>query len=102
MPMGDGDHVPQGRGAHAVCERRPTGRDSGVAPPEPRQDTAAAKPPWDVLDRLDWYSFACAGCGERIYVGRASDQTVLEFAQLCYWLYGEPPVCRICQERARV
>jgi ribosomal protein L37AE/L43A len=50
------------------------------------------------LDRLDWFSFVCVACGQETYVAREAVQAVTEFATMCSWLFGDPPVCSFCRE----
>lgn len=51
------------------------------------------------LDALDWYSFHCAGCGQETFVGRQAEQSPADFAEMCSWLYGDPPLCSYCLGR---
>lgn len=55
--------------------------------------------PWE--DAFDWYAFVCTSCGDHICVSRDSGQSLDEFDLACAWIYGDPPVCTACQERAR-
>ena len=50
----------------------------------------------DLAEGFDWWMFHCACCGEETFVGRSLGQSVVEFTQMCEWLYGDPPVCTRC------
>lgn len=57
--------------------------------------------PGDVLDgwlsSFDWYTFTCSSCGELTYTSRDPKQSLEDFALMCLWIFGEPPVCSECQ-----
>ena len=45
---------------------------------------------------FDWFSFVCVGCGEHTFIGRDRSQPVEDFALMCEWLFGFPPLCSSC------
>jgi hypothetical protein len=74
-----------------------TPRESGRAATRP--DPAAQRASLTgagCLDALDWFTFVCEGCGQETFVGRELSQSLEDFAQMCDWLYGDPPVCTVC------
>jgi len=58
--------------------------------------------PLGTLDELQWWTFVCSGCGETTYVGQDLAQDVIDFAAMCRLLFGDPPVCSVCQHERRV
>jgi hypothetical protein len=56
---------------------------------------ARAEDDWEAA--FDWYTFVCAACGEERHVGRDPEQPIEDFALMCQWLYGDPPVCSSCR-----
>jgi len=52
----------------------------------------------EVHDRIDWWMFVCAACGEEIFVGQTPEQMLEEFGRTAAMIYGDPPVCSGCQQ----
>ena len=57
-------------------------------------DRLRSDPPW--ASAFDWHTFYCVGCGQHTAVGREPWQSVADFAQMCEWLFGDPPICSAC------
>jgi predicted RNA-binding Zn-ribbon protein involved in translation (DUF1610 family) len=56
----------------------------------------------EVRDRIDWWMFVCAACGEETFVGKPPEQNLEDFGKTAAMLYGDPPVCSSCQQDQRV
>jgi len=73
--------------------RERSGRVGNAARLVSRGDPAV---PGDLVGLYDWHTFFCTGCGQETSVGREPRQSVEDFALMCSWLYGDPPVCSTC------
>lgn len=76
-------------GVHAGSYRSPA-RSLRRSQQEPPQM------PWE--QGFDWFTFHCNGCGTETYVGREPSQSIEDFALMCEWLYGTPPICSTCRD----
>src|SRR5579862_197399 len=70
------------------------GAVSGGAPAEPRQEGERQIPPPG--ENFDSRRFTCAGCATEVVVIRERGQSVEDFALMCEWRFGHPPVCAEC------
>ncbi len=80
---------------------RPKGIVSGGLVPSPFTRVAHELPASEWADAFDWYSFICASCASETHISRELSQTLEDFALMCSWLYGDPPVCSYCAQAER-